>query len=160
MFIWRKRTVIISHAQKDDIAPYDEAKIFMEKLLLKALVNDRAGNSMAVLRTFVAHHGNHHLIALQLQLADANTPAYLELERYLQLTTQWIESIVQGVPHQPSSLTEQYQTLMGLNVNSAIKKRVEAYQYVHQADSALAAAPSTEELLFINDYRALLSKVI
>ena len=72
----------------------------------------------------------------------------------MQLTTQWIDTIVAGKSPQLISLTEQYQTLMGLkenekeSVKKQIVKRAQAYKFVHQpliASSTRAAAAKSSE---------------
>ena len=101
--------LLVTHSEKDDIAPFEDARIFMEKLLLKQLSAENGPNRV---QTFVAHHGNHHLIDPQLEEFDDPNESFAELVRYLELTTDFIESLNEGMTFKITDTLDQYKALM------------------------------------------------
>ena len=99
--------ILITHGAKDDIAPPEDAKLFMEQLLLNQLAVKKNNPDFTFnVQSFFSSTGNHHLIDAGLTTgSDKESKNYQELMRYLELTTSFIESIARNelfITEQPS----------------------------------------------------------
>ena len=129
--------LLVTHSEKDDIAPFEDARIFMEKLLLKQLGADNGPNGV---QTFVAHHGNHHLIDPQLEEFDDPNESFTELVRYLELTTDFIDSLNKGMKFKITDSLDQYKALMRhekweLNADEQIQIRARTWHFTQKMQS-------------------------
>ncbi|KTD50271.1 Prolyl oligopeptidase family protein [Legionella quinlivanii] len=137
--------ILITHSEKDDIAPYSDAQIFMEHLLLQHLSIQIEGKDTAALQTYVATRGDHHMIDPDLGVGLIYNPTSLaELTSYIIYTTSFVHSLVDGNTFQNVDCYDQYKQLMS---NRAEKPEDQAYLIVNQARivERLRATPFTEE---------------
>lgn len=84
----------VSHGKQDAVAPFSQARLFIETLLLRGIL----------IQTFVAEEGDHYLINPRLQANDTRSEAYQELRRYLALTTSFVDCMFTDRPF-PYELT-------------------------------------------------------
>lgn len=140
--------LLITHSVADDIAPFADARIFMEKTLLKQLSYELADTSVNSVQIFVAQKGNHHLIDPRLELDDVSSTSYLEMVRYLEYTTGFIETLSAGKPFQVVDSYEQFKEVMSdrdddEDVSIEVLKRVYAYKHMHHDKKATKTEPLT-----------------
>lgn len=104
--------LLITHSIQDDIAPFEDARLFMEKMLQRQLsfeIAERVGNH---LQTFISKSGDHHLIAPELQVQDEGSDAYHDLRSYLSHTTNFIHSLADNKKYQPSDTYDQFKAIL------------------------------------------------
>jgi alpha/beta superfamily hydrolase len=111
--------LLITHSKSDEIAPYSDAQIFMEKILLRQLSYEIEGHALNSVQTYVAQNGDHHLIDPRLQLDDESSVSYDELWRYLELTTGFIDTLCRGDKYQPTDNYEQFKAIMEYKKNAS-----------------------------------------
>ena len=138
--------LLITHSVTDDIAPFADARIFMEKMLLKELsyeIDDEKPNTIQI---FVAQKGNHHLIHPALELGDESSQSYLEVARYLEHTTGFIGALNADKPYQPEDCYDQYKQVIervtDRDVSEDVLQRVHAFKYIHPGKKAAQAEPA------------------
>ncbi|WP_133137452.1 alpha/beta hydrolase family protein [Legionella rowbothamii] len=104
--------LLITHSVHDDIAPFKDARIFMEKMLQKQLSFEAEDIVCNNLQIFISQSGDHHLIAPELQLQDEGSNAYQELRSYLSHTTHFIHALADNSKYQPIDTYDQFQAIM------------------------------------------------
>lgn len=125
--------LLITHSIKDSIAPFSDARIFMEKMLQKQLSFELEGVVLDNIQTFVSHSGDHHLIDPELQLEEGGSSAYMELVTYLQYTTEFIDALVHERKYQLIDSYDQFKLVMTdkdseADPASEVLQRVYSYQ--------------------------------
>lgn len=107
--------LLITHSKKDQIAPFSDARIFMEKALLKRLAYELDKHDApppASIETYIAENGDHHLIDPDLSLEDKSSQSFDELVHYLQVTTEFIMTLSHGLPYQRTETYDQYKRVI------------------------------------------------
>lgn len=130
--------ILISHGVQDDIAPFNEARFFMEKMLLKDIHHHIQDPHLGhLVQTFIAAKGDHHLIEAKVTREDKDAPAYLELKQYLSLAVGFIDNLAN---HQSFTVEEPLEQLSQMlrteqaplkehDLDTVIEKKIQAYQY-------------------------------
>ncbi len=129
--------LLITHSVHDHIAPYADARIFMEKMLQKQLSYEAEEIILDNLQTFISLSGDHHLINPQLKVDHNGSDDYLELVTYLQHTTSFINTLRQGKKYQPIDSYDQFKSVMSdkdkdEDPAQEVLQRVYAYQLTRQ----------------------------
>lgn len=113
--------VLISHGALDQVAPFKDAQLFMEKLLFRFSRNPMP----AMVQTFVASRGDHHLIDPALQYLDKSSPSYRELVSYLKTSTDFILNI--ALKRSSVGRTAQQQLESLSSISPGIQARLKQY---------------------------------
>ena len=138
--------LLITHSVNDEIAPFADARIFMEKMLLKQLSLELSGSCPDNIQIFVAPHGNHHLINPALKSGDEDSVSAQELAAYLGHTTQFIEALNKGEKYHVTDTYDQFKEVMeNIKENSEVLRRVYAYRWMHNDNRFLKSDSSKEE---------------
>ena len=110
--------LLITHSVADDIAPFSDARLFMEKMLLKHLANTDAGIPTQSIQIFIAKKGDHHLIDPALTLSDESSTSFHELVQYLEHTTGFITALSAGESYERTAPYLQYLEVMSDRVGA------------------------------------------
>jgi hypothetical protein len=142
-------SLLITHSVVDDIAPFADARMFMEKTLLKELSYEITDVKPASVQTLVVHKGNHHLIDPRLRLGDESSQSYQEMVRYLEYTTGFIEELNAGKFFQPVDCYDQYKEVLRdrvteRDVSEDVLQRVHTYMYTHPEQTTKAESAKLE----------------
>lgn len=124
--------LLIMHSINDTIAPYFDALMFMEKMLLAQTHALAQGQSKNRVQTFVALWGDHHFIDSDLKLGDVDSPTYAWLKKYLELSTEFVENIAIDRQQPIPTPLEQLRAL-----TSNTRTQISAYTHVMQYFSTL-----------------------
>jgi len=85
--------IMIAHAINDPITSFQEAQLFMRKMLLVQHLAMEKGQTRNYIQTFVSEVGDHHLIDTDLKLEAKDSSSYLELRRFLEISARFIHDI-------------------------------------------------------------------
>lgn len=158
--------LLITHSVQDDIAPFKDARIFMEKMLQKQLSFEAEDILCNNLQIFISQSGDHHLIDPELQLHDEGCDAYYELSEYLSHTTHFIHALADNRKYQPVDTYDQFQAIMAdkdpvIDPAHEVLQRVYGYQLSRQLTQRTLPkerthVQTTESPLYSGPTRALL----
>ncbi|MDR3477008.1 MAG: hypothetical protein P4M14_03125 [Gammaproteobacteria bacterium] len=109
--------MMIAHAVSDGIADFSDARLFMEKMLLKEMSTKQNKAQPNQVQTFVSYKGDHHLIDPELSCDDKSSDSYIELKRYIEMSTSFIHEIVQNHEFKAQDSSAQLQHLLQLEEN-------------------------------------------
>jgi len=111
--------ILITHGEKDDIAPPEDAKLFAKGLLLNQLaIQKNDSRTSCTIQTFFSSTGNHHLIDANLSIdSDKSSQSYKDLARYLELKTTFIDNLVETGKYITERAKTQLVTIDGENYN-------------------------------------------
>lgn len=138
--------LLITHAKHDKVAPFENAYLFMEKMLLKQLSKELEGVEVNNLQTFVSETGGHHLIDITLTLEDKHSASYKELVTYLKHATSFFHELALGHKYQPVEAFDQYKQLRSYdNKKDNIEFELFTSLYAYQISSQLSLQNSAEE---------------
>lgn len=123
--------LLITHSKRDPIAPYENAELFMQHLLMLKLNHELDGEVGRVIQTFVSQSGDHHLIDPNLELDHTDSQSYGELKRYLQLTTSFIDDLVKNNLFDTDEAYDQFKRLMPPDPDHQYDRSEEILRSVH-----------------------------
>lgn len=128
--------LLITHSTADNTSPFADARIFMEKLLLKELAFEVRDVKQTSIQVFIATRGDHHLIDPRLELGDENSQSFRELTNHLEHSTGFIEALSTGKLYQPEDCYDQYKMVMDhrvfeRDISEDVLQRIHAYRSIH-----------------------------
>lgn len=122
--------LMISHGMHDPVAPFEDARLFMEKCLLRELTCEIEGERGQVVQTFIAECGNHHLINPKLKIDAVDSISYREIESYLAISTNFINGVNGKTQFSVEETYDQYKRVLGLRLNADVSVEEEIIRRV------------------------------